>query len=87
MSSSACIELIRYRIPEETTMILTFLHLIEKHKLGEQIFETVKTHLKTRGMTIRPGTIVYAALISVPRSTAARAMPECAGGEITNMGT
>ena len=53
MRSSACIELIRYRIPEETTMILTFLHLIEKHKLGEQIFETVKTHLKTRGMTIR----------------------------------
>jgi hypothetical protein len=44
MRRFAGIELISVRIPDETT-ILTFRHLLEKHKLGEQIFETVKTHL------------------------------------------
>jgi len=30
-----------------------FRHLLEKHDLGEQIFETVKAHLSARGMTMR----------------------------------
>jgi len=38
------IDLISDRIPDETTT-LTFRHLLEKHRLGEQIFETVKAHL------------------------------------------
>jgi IS5 family transposase len=62
------IDLITDRIPDETTM-LTFRHLLEKHRLGEQIFETVKDHLSTRGMTMRQGTIVDATLIAAPSST------------------
>ena len=62
------IELISDRIPDETT-ILAFRHLLEKHKLGEQIFETVKAHLSERGMTMRQGTIVDATLIAAPSST------------------
>ena len=50
--SALGIELISDRIPDETT-ILAFRHLLEKHDLGEQIFETVKTHLSSRGMTMR----------------------------------
>ena len=44
MRRFAGIELISDRIPDETT-ILTFRHLLEKHELGEQIFETVKAHI------------------------------------------
>jgi transposase, IS5 family len=62
------IELISDRIPDETT-ILTFRHLLEKHGLGEQIFETVKAHLSARGMAMRQGTIVDATVISAPSST------------------
>ena len=50
------IELISDRIPDETT-ILTFRHLLEKHGLGEQVFETVKAHLNEKGMTMRQGTL------------------------------
>jgi IS5 family transposase len=49
MRRFAGIELISDRIPDETT-ILTFRHLLEKHKLGEQIFETVKSLRKNRLM-------------------------------------
>jgi len=52
MRRFAGIELISDRIPDETT-ILTFRHLLEKHELGDQIFETVKAHLSERGMTMR----------------------------------
>lgn len=54
MRRFAGIELISDRIPDETT-ILTFRHLLEKHGLGEQVFETVKAHLSERGMTMRQG--------------------------------
>ena len=68
MRRFAGIALISDRIPDETT-ILTFRHLLEKHDLGEQIFETVKAHLSARGVTMRQGTIVDATLIAVPSST------------------
>jgi IS5 family transposase len=68
MRRFAGIDLISDRIPDETT-ILTFRHLLEKHELGEQIFESVKAHLSTRGMTMRQGTIVDATLIAAPSST------------------
>jgi IS5 family transposase len=68
MRRFAGIELISDRIPDETK-ILTFRHLLEKHGLGEQIFETVKAHLSARGMTMRQGTIVNATLIAAPSST------------------
>jgi IS5 family transposase len=41
--------------------------LLEKHGLGEQIFETVKAHLSERGMTMRQAT-VDATLIAAPGS-------------------
>jgi IS5 family transposase len=68
MRRFAGIELISDRIPDETT-ILTIRHLLEKHGLGEQVFETVKAHLSERGMTMRQGTIVDATLIAAPSST------------------
>jgi len=66
MRRFAGIELISDRILDETT-ILTLRHLLEKHELGEQIFETVKAHLSHRGMAMRQGTIVVATLIAEPR--------------------
>jgi IS5 family transposase len=68
MRRFAGIELISDRIPDETT-ILTFRHLLEKHGLGEQIFDIVKALLAARGVTMRQGTIVDATLIAAPSST------------------
>jgi len=64
----AGIESISDRIPDETS-ILTFLHLLEKHALGEQVFETVKDHLSARGMTMSQGTIMDVTLIAAPSSS------------------
>jgi IS5 family transposase len=68
MRRFAGIDLISERIPDETT-ILAFRHLLEKHDLGQQIFDTVKAHLKARGMAIKQGTIIDATLIAAPSST------------------
>lgn len=68
MRRFAAIDMLSDRIPDETT-ILAFRHLLEKHNLGEGIFETVKSHLSKRGMTMRQGTIVDATLIAAPSST------------------
>jgi IS5 family transposase len=64
----AGIDLISDRIPDETT-ILAFRHLLEKHDLGDQIFEVVKRHLKANGMAMKQGTIIDATLIAAPSST------------------
>ncbi len=64
----AGIELISERIPDETT-ILAFRHLLEKHDLGQQFFETVKARLKQSGTAMKQGTIIDANLISAPSST------------------
>ena len=68
MRRFAGINLISDRIPDETT-ILSFRHLLEKHDLGKQIFETVKRHLKANGMAMKQGTIIDATLIAAPSST------------------
>ena len=68
MRRFAGIDLISERIPDETT-ILGFRHLLEKHDLGKQIFETVKVHLKEQGMSMKQGTIIDATLIAAPSST------------------
>jgi IS5 family transposase len=86
MRRFAGIELISDRIPDETT-ILSSCHLLEKHGLGEQVFETVKAHLSARGMTMRQGMIVDATLIAAASSTFTRAKPECAGGTRTRKGS
>ncbi len=43
--------------------ILAFRHLMEKYKLGEQIFSVVKSHLKQLGMAMKRGTIIDTTLI------------------------
>ena len=57
MRRFAGIELISARILDEPT-ILTCRHLLEKHALGEKIFETLKAHLSAWGMTMRWAAIV-----------------------------
>jgi IS5 family transposase len=68
MRRFAGIDMISDRIPDETT-ILSFRHLLEKHELGQQIFEVVKAHLKANGMAMKQGTIIDATLIAAPSST------------------
>ena len=63
MRRFAAIDMISDRIPDETT-ILTFRHLLEKHDLGQQIFEVVKAHLKANGMAMKQGTIIDATFIA-----------------------
>jgi IS5 family transposase len=68
MRRFAGIDLMSERIPDETT-ILAFWHLLEKHNLGEQMFEKVKAHLKSNGMAMKQGTIIDATIIAAPSST------------------
>jgi IS5 family transposase len=68
MRRFAGIDMISDRIPDETT-ILAFRHLLEKHDLGQQIFDVVKAHLKANGMAMKQGTIIDATLIAAPSST------------------
>jgi IS5 family transposase len=82
MRRFAGIDLISDRIPDETT-ILAFRHLLEKHDLGDQIFEAVKAHLKANGIAMKQGTIVDATLIAAPSSTLPRPQAERAGGTRT----
>ena len=55
-------------LPDETT-ILHFRHLLEKHGLGESLFEEINVHLASLGHRLRPGTIVDASIIDAPSST------------------
>lgn len=55
-------------IPDETS-ILNFRRLLEKHKLTEQLFAEVNTHLSERGLIVGKGTIVDATIIDAPSST------------------
>ena len=53
-------------LPDETT-ILNFRHLLEKHGLGEGLFEEINAHLASRGYRLRTGTIVDAITIRMIR--------------------
>ena len=55
-------------IPDEST-ILHFRHLLERHQLGQGLFEEIKGHLEEQGMRLREGTIVDATIIAAPTST------------------
>jgi transposase, IS5 family len=72
------IDMISDRIPDETTN-LAFRHLLEKHDLGQQIFEIIIAHLKANGVAMKQGTIIDATLIAAPSSTFTRANPVFAG--------
>ena len=59
-------------IPDEST-ILHFRHLLERHELGQGLFEEIKSHLEEQGVRLREGTIVDATIIEAPSSTKNRA--------------
>jgi len=62
------IDLGRERVPDGTTL-LKFRRLLERHKLGEQLFATVGRVLQARGLKVGTGTIVDATIIGAPSST------------------
>lgn len=68
MRRFAGIELIDDAVPDETT-ILRFRHLLEQHKLTEQIFGLVRGLLEEKRLLLRSGTIVDATIIDAPPST------------------
>lgn len=68
MRRFARIELIDDDVPDETT-ILRFRHLLEKHKLTEQIFGLVRGLLEQKRLLLKSGTIVDATIIDAPPST------------------
>ena len=55
-------------VPDETT-VCKFRHLLEEHKLGGEMLETVNLHLQEKGVRISTGTIVDATIIHAPSST------------------
>lgn len=62
------IDLGREPVPDATSL-LRFRHLLEQHKLGEQLFAEAGRVLQESGMTLKTGTIVDATLIAAPSST------------------
>lgn len=55
-------------IPDATTLE-NFRHLLERHKLGEQLFAAVGSLLDNAGLRLSGGTIVDATIIAAPSST------------------
>jgi len=55
-------------MPSQTS-ILRFRHLLERHKLAEQILSTVNDLLSAKGLLLKAGTVVDATLIAAPSST------------------
>ena len=55
-------------VPDEST-ICKFRHLLEAHRLGDQIFAAVNAHLVASGLKVARGTMVDATIISAPSST------------------
>ena len=62
------IDLGREPVSDETT-ICKFRHLLEAHRLGEQLFAQIGAYLAAQGVTVSRGTIVDATIISAPSST------------------
>jgi IS5 family transposase len=56
------------RLPDEST-VLRFRHLLEKHKLADQILMLVNDLLQGKGLLLKAGTVVDATLIAAPSST------------------
>ena len=64
----AGIDLGQEPVPDETT-VCKFRHLLEEHKLGGEMLQTVNLHLQDKGVRITTGTIVDATIIHAPSST------------------
>ena len=68
MRRFAGIELTEEAVPDETT-ILRFRHILERHRLTEQIFALVRGLLESKRLLLKSGTIVDATIIDAPPST------------------
>jgi transposase, IS5 family len=68
MRRFAGIELAEDAVPDEAT-ILRFRHLLEQHRLTEQIFAQVRSLLEGKRLLLKSGTIVDATIIAAPPST------------------
>ena len=55
-------------VPDES-MLLRFRHLLEDHRLTEQLFATVRGLSEARGLLLKAGTIVDATILEAPSST------------------
>ena len=67
------------KAPDATTL-LHFRHLLEKHRLTEDLFVAINAHLAEKGLILREGTIIDATLIAAPSSTKNKdgsATPKC----------
>ncbi len=53
-------------IPDETSIIMRFRYLLEKHDLGQKLFERIREELNAHGLYLREGTIVDATIIQAP---------------------
>lgn len=62
------INFIDEQVPDATTL-LKFRHLLEKHGIAKQFFESFKSALTINGYMMQGGTIVDATLIAAPSST------------------
>jgi IS5 family transposase len=58
----------KFQVPDETCLV-KFRHLLEKHKLGEKIFELINHLIEKSGLIMHGGTIVDATIIDAPKST------------------
>ena len=68
MRSFMRIDFLEEQVPDATTL-LKFRHLLEEHKIGEQIFSDVTDRLEKAGLIMHGGTIVDATIIAAPSST------------------
>jgi len=68
MCRFAEIDLGREPVPDEST-ILQFHHLLERHHLGDALFQSIGEYLQEKRLRIGSGTIVDASIISAPSST------------------
>ena len=62
------IDFLTEQVPDATTL-LHFRHILEEHKIGEQIFADVNTRLENAGLIMHGGTIVDATIVAAPSST------------------
>ena len=54
---------------QDATTLLKFRNLIEKNKIGEQLFRAINYVLEQGGAMMKGGTIVDATIINAPSST------------------
>ena len=68
MRSFMRLDFLTEQVPDATTL-LHFRHLIEENKIGEKIFDDVKSRLEKAGLMMHGGTIVDATIIAASSST------------------